>query len=142
MKEKVTEVAMSLSGMAHRLSGYATIFSSGDFIPEKEDVTHISVFMQNRKKACYLLVKGVVFKKGGRDIGVVTPEEAWIIKPSLKSEEDMHSMFYRNVSFSPIRSARPDAIQDEKLVSLYFKTILYSIWRIYEQHVRLIKNSL
>lgn len=116
--------------------------SSGDFIREKEDVTHISVFMQKRKKACYLLVKGVVFKKGDRDIGVAAPEEVWINKPSLKSEEDMHSIFYRSVSFPPIHSVRPDRIQDEKLVSLFFKTILYSIWRIYEQHVRLIKNSL
>jgi hypothetical protein len=117
-------------------------FSSGDFIREKEDVTLISVFMQRRKKASYPLAKGVVFKKGDRDIAVVAPEEVWIIKPLLKSEEEMNSMFYRNVSFSPIRSVRPDTIQDEKLVSLYFKTILYSIWRIYEQHVRFVKNSL
>jgi hypothetical protein len=28
------------------------------------------------KKDCYLLVKGVVFKKGVRDIGVAAPQEA------------------------------------------------------------------
>jgi hypothetical protein len=51
------------------LSGMATIYpvmppvSSGDFTREKEDVTHIGVFTQKRKKACFLLVKGIVLKK-------------------------------------------------------------------------------